>query len=90
MLGCERELEATRRLSGKPSSCFSRYVCGVIVEDQLDCRAGRIGGIEQLEELDGLSATIAVSDQRMPFSGGRQVLGGGSGAVVAMTWFLPW
>src|SRR5262245_35784809 len=38
------------------SSGFSRDVRGMIVEDQLERGAGRIGGIEQLEELDELSA----------------------------------
>ena len=37
----------------------------MIVEDQLDRGAGRIGGIEKLEEFDELSAAVAVSDQGM-------------------------
>jgi hypothetical protein len=37
----------------------------MIVEDQLDSGAGRIGLIEQLEELDELPAAVAVSDQGM-------------------------
>jgi hypothetical protein len=35
----------------------------MIVEDQLDRGAGRIGGIEKLEEFDELSAAVAVSDE---------------------------
>jgi hypothetical protein len=34
----------------------------MMVEDQLDRDTGRIGYIEQLEELDELSTAVAVSD----------------------------
>src|SRR5215472_1152194 len=37
----------------------------MIVEDQLDRGAGRIGGIEKLEELDELAAAVTISDQGM-------------------------
>ena len=67
--GCERELEAARLSSGKPSSGFPGDVRGMIVKDQLDSGAGRISGIEQLEEFDELSAAVAVSDQGMHFAG---------------------
>ena len=67
--GCERELEASGRASGKPSSGFSGDVRGMIVEDQLDRGAGRIGRIKQLEELDELQAAVAVSDQGMHLAG---------------------
>jgi hypothetical protein len=33
-------------------------VRGVIVEDQLDCRMGRIGGVEKLEEFDEFAAAV--------------------------------
>ena len=36
VLGGEGELEASNRSRGEPSSGFSRYVRGMIVEDQLD------------------------------------------------------
>jgi hypothetical protein len=39
----------------EPGTCFSRYVGGMIVGDQLDRGAGRTGG-EKLEEVDELSA----------------------------------
>src|SRR3981189_1967359 len=67
--GCERELEAAGGSSGKPSSGFSGDVRGMIVEDQLDRGAGRIGRIKQLEELDELQAAVAVSDQGMHLAG---------------------
>src|SRR5206468_1377013 len=65
VLGREGELEAAGRSSGEPSSGFSRDVRGMIVEDQLDRGAGRIGCIEQLEEFDELPAAVAISDQGM-------------------------
>ena len=37
----------------------------MIVENQLDRGAGRIGGIKELEEFDELAAAVAVSDQGM-------------------------
>ena len=43
----------------EPGSGFPRNVCGMIVEDQLDRGAGRIGGIEKLEEFDELAAAVA-------------------------------
>ena len=69
VLGRERELEAAWRSGGKPSSGFSGDVSGMIIEDQPDRGAGRIGVIEQLEELDKLSAAVAVSDQGMHLAG---------------------
>jgi hypothetical protein len=41
----------------------------VIVENQLDRRVGRTGGIEQFEEFDELAAAVAVPDQGMDFAG---------------------
>ena len=54
MLGREGKLEASRRSSVEPGSCFSRYVRRMIIEDQLDRGAGRISGVETLEEFDEL------------------------------------
>ena len=51
VLGCEGELEASRGSSVEPSSGFSRYVGGMIIEDQLDRGAGRISGVEKLDTL---------------------------------------
>jgi hypothetical protein len=44
-------------------------VGGMIIEDQLDRGAGRISGVEKLEEVDELSAAVAVSDERMDLPG---------------------
>ena len=49
MLGREDEFEATSRLISEPGPGFLGDVCGMIVEDQLDGRMGRIGGIDELE-----------------------------------------
>jgi hypothetical protein len=59
MLGREGELEAAGRSGGEPSSGFSGDVRGMIVEDQLDRGASRIGGIAKLEKFDELSAAVA-------------------------------
>src|SRR5215475_13461012 len=61
--GRERKFEAACGSCVEPGSGFSRDVCGMIVEDQLDRRAGRIGRVEKLEEFDELAAAVAVSDK---------------------------
>src|SRR6202051_4556526 len=86
MLGREGEREASRWSSVEPGSCFSRYVGGMIIEDQLDRGAGRISGVETLEEFDELSATVAVSDERINLPG-KQV-DSGQQAKRAMTFVL--
>jgi hypothetical protein len=61
----------SKRPAGRVSSQvsgFPRDVRGMIVEDQLDRGAGRIGGIKQLEEFDELTAAVAISTQRMDLS----------------------
>ena len=42
---------------------------GMIVENQLNRGAGRIGGIKEPEEFDELAAAVAVSDQGMNLPG---------------------
>ena len=59
VLGREGEREAARRLSGEPSSGFFGDMRRVVVQDQLDRRAGRVSGIEKLEEFDELAAAVA-------------------------------
>jgi len=68
-VSAEGELEPASRSSDEPRSGFSRNVRGMIVENQLDGGAGRIGGIKNLEEFDELSAAVAISDQGMNFPG---------------------
>src|SRR5215510_6444105 len=69
VLGGEGKLEASDRSRGKPRSGFSRYVRGMIVEDQLDRGAYRIGGIQKLEEFDELAAAVAIPDQSVDLAG---------------------
>ena len=69
VLSCEGKFEATGRTRGQPGSGFSRDVRGMIVEDQLDRGAGRIGSIEKLEKLDELPATVAVFDEGVDLPG---------------------
>jgi hypothetical protein len=69
VLGSESEFEAVRGLTGEPSSGLFGDVRGMIVEDQLDRRVGRIGGIEKLQEFDEFAAAMAILDQRMDLAG---------------------
>jgi hypothetical protein len=68
-LGRENEREAARRLSGEPSSGFFGDMRRVVVQDQPDRRAGRVSGIEKLEEFDELAAAMAVFDQGVDLAG---------------------
>jgi len=47
-LGREGEFETSGRPAGDPGLGLLGDVGGMIVEDQLDCRMGRIGGVEKL------------------------------------------
>src|ERR1700741_883448 len=64
VLGREGKVEAAWRPGVEPGLGFPRNVCGMVVEDQLDRGAGRIGGIEKLEEFDELAAAGALPDER--------------------------
>jgi hypothetical protein len=63
VLGSESEFEAVRGLTGEPGSGLFGDMRGMIVEDQLDRRMGRIGGVEKLEEFDEFAAAVAILDQ---------------------------
>ena len=69
MLGREGEFEAADWLTGEPSLSLLGDVRGMIVEDQLDRRMGRIGGVEQLEELDEFAAAVAIPDEGVNLTG---------------------
>ena len=69
MLGREGELEAAGGLFGEPGFGLLGDVRGMIVEDQLDRRVGRIGLIEKLEEFDELARTVAILNQGMNLAG---------------------
>jgi hypothetical protein len=65
----EGELEAAARSSGEPASGLLRYMSGMIVENQLNRSAGRIGGIKESEEFDELAAAARLStDALLPAS----------------------
>src|SRR3974377_1079326 len=69
VLGREGKVEGAWGPGFEPGSGFPRNVCGMIVEDQLDRGAGRIGGIEKLEEFDELAAAVALPDERVGLAG---------------------
>jgi hypothetical protein len=41
----------------------------MMVEDQLDRRMGRIGGVEKLEEFNEFAASVAILDEGVNLSG---------------------
>jgi len=59
-------------------------VCGMIVEDQTDCRISWIGGIDQLEKRDELAAAVAVLDQSMDLAGDKVYAGQQADRAVAL------
>ena len=61
--GREGEFEAADRLIGEPSLGLLGDMCGMIVEDQLDRRMGRIGGVEKLEKFDEFATAVAIPDE---------------------------
>src|SRR5260370_41869580 len=82
--GREGELEAARRSSSEPGFCLLGDVGGMIVEDQTDRRMDRIGGIDELQKLDELAATVAVLDQGMDFAGDESDPGQQADRAVAL------
>jgi hypothetical protein len=71
VLGREGEFEAVRGLLGDPGSGLFGDVRGMIVEDHLDRRAGRIGSVGKLEEFDEFAASVAIPDQGVDLAGDR-------------------
>jgi hypothetical protein len=67
--GRESEFEAADRLIGEPSLGLLGDVRGMIVEDQLDRRMGRIGGIEKLEKFDEFATAVAILDEGVNLAG---------------------
>src|SRR2546423_6168979 len=86
VLGRERKVEAACRSCVEPGSGFFRDVCGMIVEDQLDRGASRIGGIDEFEEFDELAAAVAVFDESVDLP--RQQINSSQQAERAMTSIL--
>ena len=69
MFRCEGEFEAAGGLIGEPGSGLLGDVGRMIVEDQLNRRMGRIGGIDKLKELNELAAAMAILDQGVNLTG---------------------
>src|SRR6516162_5561977 len=69
MRGREDEFETASRLIGEPGPGFLGDMRGMIVEDQLDRRMGRIGSIDELEEFDEFATAMAVLDQGVNLAG---------------------
>src|SRR6267378_6840382 len=69
VFGGEGEREAARRLSSEPSLGFPGDMRRVVVQDHLDRRAGRVSGVEELEEFDELAAAVTLLDQGVDLAG---------------------
>ncbi len=48
------EREAALGPCGKPGLCFLGHVCGMVIQDQLDCDVRRIGAIDLFEKANEL------------------------------------
>src|SRR5215468_3719564 len=84
MLGREDEFETASRLIGEPGPGFLGDMRGMIVEDQLDRRMGRIGSIDELEEFDEFAAAMAVLDQGVNLAGKQIDTGQQTDCAVAL------
>src|SRR5271168_4052015 len=76
-------------LTGEPGSGLFGDVRRMIVEDQLDRRLGRVGGVEKLEEFDEFAAAMAVLGQRMDLAGDEVDAGQQADRAVALIFMLP-
>jgi hypothetical protein len=89
--GGESEFETVCGLTGESGCGLFGDVCGMIVEDQLDRRMGRIGVVEKLEEFDEFATAMAILDQRMDLPGRRrndhafEGRNGGTGAIAILS-----
>ena len=89
MLGGESKFEAVRGLGGEPGSGLFGDMRRMIVEDQLDRRLGRIGGVETLGEFDEFAAAMAVLDQRMDFATDEIDAGQQADRAMALVFMFP-
>src|SRR5258708_39756089 len=69
MLGRESEGKAPNGLSGKPSRGLLRGMGGMVVQNDFNCGVGRVGFVEDLQELDELPAAVALFDKGVDFTG---------------------
>ena len=84
----ESKFETADGLTGEPGSGLLGDVGGMIVEDQLDCRMGLIGGIEKLEEFDELAAAMAILDQGVNLAGEQIDAGQQADRAVALVFMI--
>ena len=68
-LGVKMNSKRPSGLLGEPSLGFLGDVRRMIVEDQLDRRVSRIGGVEKLEEFNEFAAAVAVLDEGVDLAG---------------------
>jgi len=83
VLRCEHEGEAAFGPGGEPRFSFFRDMGRVVVEDQLNRGAGRISGLDLLEETDKLPRSVTLLDAGMHFA--CQQIDPGQQAQCAMT-----
>jgi hypothetical protein len=69
MRGRESEFEPASRLLGDPSLCLLGDMSGMIVEDQMDRRVGRVGGFENSEVFNDFAAPVAILHQSVNLTG---------------------
>ena len=84
----EGELESPGAPITEPRSCLLGDVSRMIIEDQVDHRMGRIGGVEKLEELDELAAAMAIPDQGMDLAGKQVDAGQQADCAVALIFMI--
>ena len=68
-LGVKVNRNRSARCSASQPRVSSGDVRGMIVEDQVDRRVGRVCGVEQLEEVDELAAAMTILDQGVNLAG---------------------
>ena len=87
-LGVKVNSKRPRGLIGEPGSGLLGDVRGMIVEDHLDRRVGRIGGVDKLEEFDEFAAAMAILDQGVNLSGDEIDPGQQADRAVALIFML--
>src|SRR5437762_11593410 len=61
----EREGKAANGLRREPARGLARDMGGMVVENDLDCGFGGVGGVEEVEKLDEFATAVAFLDQGM-------------------------
>src|SRR5438045_9048042 len=61
----EREGKTANRLRREPTCGLARDMGGMVVENDLDCGFGVVGGVEEVEKVDEFATAVAFLDQGM-------------------------